>query len=63
MKLFAYRGYVCGDHVAGFVQAADKEDAENRLRDVYDDYDSWDDTFLEEVEFDEDGTYEVYFGS
>lgn len=62
MKLFSYRGYIHGEHVAGIVKANDFSHARQILKNTYDDYHLWDDKSLEEVIFDEDDVYEIYYG-
>ena len=62
LKYYAFCGYVFGDHVAGLVRAESLDDARERLRSAYADFDSWSYIRLEETKFDEDGVCEVYFG-
>jgi lysine/ornithine N-monooxygenase len=60
-KLYSFYGHIhCAD-VAGIVRATNKKEAKQILREVYDDYNLWEDKTLEEVKFDND-VCEIYYG-
>lgn len=63
LKYYAFCGYVFGVHVAGLVRAESLDDARERLRIAYADFDLWSYIRLEETDFGKYNVCEVYFGS
>lgn len=62
MELFIYRGYIYGEHVAGFVKANNLQEAMEILKNTYDDFAMWKDKNVEKAVF-YDNVCEVYYGS
>lgn len=61
-RYYGYYGYFRCEQVVGLVRAKNMCEAEQILKNVYDDYDLWEEKTLEKIEFDDDGVCEVYYG-
>ena len=64
MEINYYRfcGHIYGEKVAGLVKAYSLDDAKERLRSTYDDFDEWDNCDITKTEFFKNGVCEVYYG-
>lgn len=61
MELFRYYGYIYDEKIVGIIKANTLEEAEEILKNVYDDYDMWLDKTIEKVVF-HNNVCEVYYG-
>jgi len=62
MKLFRYYGTICCEDIAGIVKANNISEAKEFLAKAYEDYDSWENKTIEEVEFSRNNVCEVFYG-
>lgn len=61
MELFGYHGYMYGERIVGVVKANTLQEAEEILKNTYNNYYMWQNKTIEKIEFN-NNVCEVFYG-
>ena len=62
-KTYYFVGYTCGDHVVGIIPARNLDEAKERMRNTYEDFETWTYCDIHEYAWSGRNVLELYYGS